>query len=40
LLGELIIFTHARHIKDYQVERVIHFPAREAADAQDRSAVG
>jgi glycosyltransferase involved in cell wall biosynthesis len=25
LLGELIIFTHARAIKDYQVERVIHF---------------
>jgi glycosyltransferase involved in cell wall biosynthesis len=26
LLGELIIFTHARSIKDYQVERVIQFP--------------
>jgi len=25
LLGELIIFTHARAIKDYQVEKVIHF---------------
>jgi hypothetical protein len=25
LLGELIIFTHARAIKDYQIERVIHF---------------
>jgi len=25
LLGELIIFTHARHIKDYQVESVIEF---------------
>jgi glycosyltransferase involved in cell wall biosynthesis len=25
LLGELIIFTHARDIKDYQVERVIQF---------------
>jgi hypothetical protein len=25
LLGELIIFTHARSIKDYQIERVIHF---------------
>ena len=25
LLGELIIFTHARAIKDYQVERVIQF---------------
>jgi len=26
LLGELIIFTHARSIKDYQIERVIQFP--------------
>lgn len=26
LLGELIIFTHARHIKDYQVERIVRFP--------------
>jgi glycosyltransferase involved in cell wall biosynthesis len=26
LLGELIIFTHARDIKDYQIEEVIHFP--------------
>jgi hypothetical protein len=25
LLGELIIFTHARAIKDYQVEKVIQF---------------
>jgi glycosyltransferase involved in cell wall biosynthesis len=25
LLGELIIFTHARSIKDYQIERVIQF---------------
>jgi hypothetical protein len=25
LLGELIIFTHARAIKDYQVEEVIQF---------------
>ncbi|MGH8249926.1 MAG: glycosyltransferase [Steroidobacteraceae bacterium] len=28
LLGELIIFTHARSIKDYQVERVIQFSQR------------
>jgi glycosyltransferase involved in cell wall biosynthesis len=27
LLGELIIFTHAGGTKDYQVDRVIHFPA-------------
>ncbi len=26
LLGELIIFTHARDLKDYQVERIIRFP--------------
>lgn len=26
LLGELIIFTHAKSIKDYQVDRVISFP--------------
>jgi hypothetical protein len=25
LLGELIIFTHARNIKDYQVQEVIEF---------------
>jgi len=29
LLGELIIFTHARDLKDYQVERVIEFPGAE-----------
>lgn len=27
LLGELIIFTHAKNIKDYQVDRVIEFGA-------------
>jgi hypothetical protein len=26
LLGELIIFTHARDIKDYQIEAVIRYP--------------
>ncbi len=25
LLGELMIFTHAHSIKDYQIERIIHF---------------
>jgi hypothetical protein len=25
-LGELIIFTHAGGSKDYQVDRVIHYP--------------
>ena len=29
LLGELIIFTHARDIKDYQVEEVVRYPAPE-----------
>jgi glycosyltransferase involved in cell wall biosynthesis len=29
LLGELIIFTHAREMKDYQVDRVIEFPGAE-----------
>jgi len=28
LLGEMMIFTHARTIKDYQIERVIQFPRR------------
>ena len=31
LLGELIIFTHARDIKDYQIEEVIRYPAQPAA---------
>jgi hypothetical protein len=26
LLGELIIFTHARDIKDYKIDEVIRFP--------------
>lgn len=29
LLGELIIFTHARDIKDYQIEEVVRYPAPE-----------
>jgi glycosyltransferase involved in cell wall biosynthesis len=32
LLGELIIFTHARAIKDYQIERVIQFSRPSAQD--------
>jgi hypothetical protein len=28
LLGELIIFTHARDIKDYQIEEVVRYPER------------
>jgi len=27
LLGELIIFTHARHLKDYQIAEILEFPA-------------
>ena len=37
LLGELIIFTHARDIKDYQVEKVIQFHS-EAAHATSTDA--
>jgi hypothetical protein len=29
LLGELIIFTHAGDLKDYQVDRIIEFPVSE-----------
>jgi glycosyltransferase involved in cell wall biosynthesis len=29
LLGELIIFTHAREMKDYKVDRIIEFPQAE-----------
>jgi glycosyltransferase involved in cell wall biosynthesis len=29
LLGELMIFTHARGMKDYQVDRIIEFPGDE-----------
>ena len=28
LLGELIIFTHARDIRDYQIEEVVRYPAQ------------
>ncbi|HVC31399.1 MAG TPA: glycosyltransferase [Steroidobacteraceae bacterium] len=31
LLGELIIFTHARDIKDYQIEDVVRYPAPASA---------
>lgn len=36
LLGELLIFTHARTIKDYQIERVIHFSGT-VRELQDES---
>ena len=31
LLGELIIFTHARGLKDYRVEEIIQYPDAVAA---------
>jgi hypothetical protein len=34
LLGELIIFTHAAATKDYQVDRVIHYPESSPASAE------
>ena len=45
LLGELIIFTHAREIKDYQVERIVRFPGpaaerSESAVIADRIGAG
>lgn len=33
LLGELIIFTHARDIKDYQIDEVIRYPETATAPA-------
>jgi glycosyltransferase involved in cell wall biosynthesis len=35
LLGELIIFTHARGLKDYRVEEVIQYPDTVAASDDD-----
>jgi glycosyltransferase involved in cell wall biosynthesis len=32
LLGELIIFTHARDIKDYQIDEVVRYPEGVAGD--------
>jgi len=32
LLGELVIFTHAREIKDYQIDTVIRYPQATSAD--------
>jgi hypothetical protein len=34
LLGELIIFTHAKDLKDYQVERIIEFETFPTPDGQ------
>ena len=35
LLGELIIFTHARQLKDYRVEAVIHYPESEGTSSAE-----
>jgi glycosyltransferase involved in cell wall biosynthesis len=37
LLGELIIFTHARDIKDYQIDEVVRYPEGAVADESDLS---
>jgi hypothetical protein len=37
LLGELIIFTHARGLKDYRVEEVIQYPDTAASEAESAS---
>ncbi len=34
LLGELIIFTHARELKDYKVDRIYEFPPQEPEPAR------
>jgi glycosyltransferase involved in cell wall biosynthesis len=39
LLGELIIFTHARDIKDYQIEEVLRYAAQPAAAARAQPAL-
>jgi glycosyltransferase involved in cell wall biosynthesis len=36
LLGELMIFTHARDIKDYQIEEVVRYPAPRVAGGRPR----
>ena len=38
LLGELIIFTHARGLKDYRVQEVIQYPEIVAAPTEDKDA--
>jgi glycosyltransferase involved in cell wall biosynthesis len=41
LLGELIIFTHARDIKDYQIDEVVRYPQRnEGQHNEGQRAVG
>jgi glycosyltransferase involved in cell wall biosynthesis len=38
LLAELIIFTHARHLKDYQGAQIIHYPKAELPRPTTREA--
>jgi hypothetical protein len=38
LLGELIIFTHARNVKDYRVEEVIQYPENEETSSEGNAA--
>jgi glycosyltransferase involved in cell wall biosynthesis len=40
LLGELIIFTHAKGVKDYQVDRIIEFPDDVADDGRPSQVSG
>jgi glycosyltransferase involved in cell wall biosynthesis len=40
LLGELIIFTHARGMKDYRVEQVIQYPDAVASSDGERAPAG
>jgi glycosyltransferase involved in cell wall biosynthesis len=37
LLGELVIFTHARDIKDYQIEEVVRYPAPKLPEEPPRA---
>jgi hypothetical protein len=39
LLGELIIFTHARGLKDYRVEEIIQYPDAVAVSDSDSDSV-
>jgi hypothetical protein len=39
LLGELIIFTHARGLKDYRVEAVIQYPDAVAASDEESASL-
>jgi glycosyltransferase involved in cell wall biosynthesis len=40
LLGEMIIFTHARNVRDYQVAEIIHSPLRREPVAEEAREAG